>query len=82
MILRGVTLRRKREMTESKMGANWLFPEAWDAFTLIPPAERHDLPQAYYVRLTDPIRPCAEPRRAWGAWESAIEPRSDAQFCR
>lgn len=75
MILRGPTLWRKAEMDwNHRMGANWLFPEAWDSFIAsIPPEERNDLPRAYYRRLTDPretVRKAAA--RAWGAWESAI----------
>lgn len=84
MILRGVTLWRNAEMDwHHRKGANWLFPEAWEAFNaLIPPEERHDLPRAYYARLTDPdpsVRRTAA--RAWGVWESAIVSLiPDAQF--
>ena len=84
MILRGVTLWRKAEMDwNHKWGANWLFPEAWDAFNaLIPPDDRDDLPRAYYRRLIDPdatVRRAAA--RAWGEWESAIVSLvPDAQF--
>jgi proline iminopeptidase len=75
MILRGPTLWRKAEMDwNHRMGANWLFPEAWDAFTAsIPPEERNDLPRA--IIAGSPITRRAVRKaaaRAWGAWESAI----------
>lgn len=72
LVVRGVFLCRDEELRWIyQEGANWVFPDYWEDFLApIPPAERHDLVEAYYRRLTGPdegIR--QEAARAWSLWE-------------
>jgi proline iminopeptidase len=74
LILRGIfTLRRAELLWFYQEGANWLYPDAWEAFLApIPQDERHDMMAAYYRRLTGPdpqTRLAAA--RAWSQWEGA-----------
>lgn len=55
LVLRGIFLIRKTDLDWfcQGPGANFLFPEPWDAYeSIIPADERHDLRGAYYRRLT------------------------------
>lgn len=74
LILRGIFMLRQKEISWFyQQGASYLFPEAWEQYLApIPLAERHDLVQAYYQRLTsdDPVtRQVAA--RAWSIWEAS-----------
>ncbi|WP_031552536.1 prolyl aminopeptidase [Parvularcula oceani] len=72
LVLRGIfTLRRSELDWFYQEGANWLFPDAWDAFCApIPQAERDDMIEAYAARLLgdDPAAQL-EAARAWSVWE-------------
>lgn len=74
LVLRGVFLVRQAELAWFyREGANWLFPDAYDAFlSLIPESERSDIIAAYHRRLTHPdakIQLAAA--RAWSVWEGS-----------
>jgi len=73
LVLRGVFLLRAAEVHWFyQAGASHLFPDHWQAFLApIPEAERGDLLQAYYRRLTgdDPAEQL-ECARAWSGWEA------------
>ena len=72
LILRGVFLLTRKELAWFyQQGASMLFPDAWERFIApIPEAERGDLLQAYYRRLTSPDRAVqAEAAAAWSRWE-------------
>ena len=72
LVLRGIFLLRKSDLVWFYQdGCSHLFPEAWEAFQrVIPAEERGDMIGAYYKRLTDPDPkvhlPAAE---AWSVWE-------------
>ncbi|MHB8742743.1 MAG: prolyl aminopeptidase [Sulfuricaulis sp.] len=72
LILRGIFLCRPWEIRWFyQEGANRVFPDHWQDFIgLIPEAERHDLLQAHYRRLTgaDEIARLAS-AKAWSLWE-------------
>ncbi|MEN8820152.1 MAG: prolyl aminopeptidase [Abyssibacter sp.] len=74
IILRGIFLLRQQELEWFYQdGASRMYPDAWQRYYhAIPEAERDDLLQAYYRRLThdDPdVRiPAA---RAWSTWEAS-----------
>lgn len=74
LVLRGVFLLRRAELAWFyQEGASWLYPDAWEQFIApIPPAERGDLIEAYYRRLThgDPKVQLAA-ARAWSIWEGS-----------
>jgi proline iminopeptidase len=72
-VLRGIFLCRASEVAWFLSGMRTYFPEAWRAFAeFLPPAERGDLLENYYRRLTD-----SDPRlhlpaaRAWSSYEGA-----------
>ena len=72
LVLRGIFLLRKWEIDWFYQdGTSHLFPDAWEKYLApIPEAERGDLVQAYYRRLTsaDPkVRSIAG--KAWSIWE-------------
>lgn len=72
LLLRGIFLLRKSEVRWFyQEGASQLYPDAWERYLApIPEAERGDLMDAYYRRLTGPDR--AERERcavAWSSWE-------------
>ena len=74
LILRGIFLLRPEEIRWFyQEGCSWLYPDAWEQYLEpIPTAERGDLVQAYYRRLTSPqaaVRQAAA--RAWSTWEGA-----------
>jgi proline iminopeptidase len=76
LVLRGIFLLRRSELEwfyQDPLGAASLFPDFWEEYVApIPLAERGDMMQAYYRRLTstDPaVRAAAA--RAWARWEGA-----------
>lgn len=74
LVLRGIFLVRQAELGWFyQEGCSWLFPDAFEAFVRpIPPAERGNLIEAYYRRLThaDPhVRVAAA--KAWSIWEGS-----------
>jgi proline iminopeptidase len=74
LILRGVfTLRASEIAWFYQYGASELFPDAWAEFLApIPTAERTDLIEAYYRRLTDVDESVRlQAARAWSLWEGA-----------
>ena len=74
IILRGIFTVRQREIRWFyQEGASALFPDAWEAYVaLIPADERDDLVAAYYRRLTSnnaqEQMSCA---KAWSQWEAS-----------
>lgn len=73
LILRGIFLCRKSEIDWFLYGIRSVFPEAWRAFAgFLPPAERGDLLESYYRRLTNPDPAIHMPAaRAWSIYEGA-----------
>jgi proline iminopeptidase len=74
LVLRGIFLCRPHEIRWFyQEGANRLFPDAWQHYLApIPAAERDDLVQAYYRRLTgdnEVTRMAAA--KAWSVWEGS-----------
>jgi proline iminopeptidase len=74
LVLRGIFMLRKKELDWFYQdGASAIFPDTWEGYlAAIPPAERGNLMQAYYERLTgdDPqVRLAAA--RAWSVWEAS-----------
>ena len=74
MILRGIfTLRRAELRWFYETGADWVYPDTFEAYrTHIPQAERGDMIAAYYKRLTSPdyaTRLAAA--KAWSMWEGS-----------
>jgi proline iminopeptidase len=72
LVLRGIfTLRRAELLWFYQEGANWIWPDAWEAFVRpIPQAERGDLMAAYHRRLIgDDLAARLECARAWSVWE-------------
>lgn len=72
LVLRGIFLCRPEEIEWFyQKGAHWIFPDVWERYLEpIPPAERGDLVQAFYKRLTSDnagIRMAAA--KAWSGWE-------------
>jgi proline iminopeptidase len=74
MVLRGIFLCRKSEIDWFyQYGAHHIFPEAWDRYVShIPEAERHNMVDAYYRRMTssDPAVRLAAARE-WSIWEGS-----------
>ena len=72
-VLRGIFLCRRSEIDWFLYGLRNLYPEAWQEFAgALPEAERGDLLNAYYKRLTDPDRAVHMPAaRAWGIYEGS-----------
>ena len=73
LVLRGIFLCRASEIDWFLYGIKTIFPEAWRNFSnFIPEAERGDLLEAYYSRLTDPDPGRHLPAaRAWSTYEGA-----------
>jgi proline iminopeptidase len=74
LILRGIfTVRRSEVLWYYQHGASQLFPDLWENYiSVIPPAERDDMIQAYHKRLTgadesERLRAA----RAWSKWEDS-----------
>ena len=74
LILRGIfTLRRAELQWFYQAGAEWIFPDSFEAYwNHIPAAERGDMIAAYHKRLTssDPKVQIAA-ARAWSMWEGS-----------
>jgi proline iminopeptidase len=76
LVLRGIFLVRPWEFRwfyESADGTAALFPDLYEEYVKpIPPAERGDMMNAYYRRLTsEDARERAAAARAWSLWEGA-----------
>ncbi|KAH6681594.1 prolyl aminopeptidase serine peptidase [Halenospora varia] len=74
LILRGIfTLRRSELEWFYQGGADWLFPDFFDAYkAAIPESERGDMMAAYYKRLTgDNEEEKLKCAGAWSTWETA-----------
>jgi len=76
LVLRGIFLLRSSELEwfyQDPLGAASIFPDLWERYLApIPPAERADMMQAYYRRLTSEDRAIrATAARAWATWEGA-----------
>ena len=76
LVLRGIFLLRRSELEwfyQDPLGAGSIFPDLWEKYVApIPPAERGDLMQAYYRRLTSADAATrATAARAWTTWEGA-----------
>ena len=74
LVLRGIFLCRRSEIEWFYQGgANWIFPDRWEAYLApIPVAERGELLPAFHRRLISPdpaIRRAAA--HAWSGWEGA-----------
>lgn len=93
LTLRGIFLCRPQEIRWFyQEGTNWLFPDVWEEYEkVIPAEERGDFVSAYYRRLTsedEAVR--VEAARAWSVWEGStskllfdyamIEKFADPQF--
>lgn len=72
LVLRGIFLLRRWEIDWFYQdGTSHLFPDAWEKYlAAIPEAERGDLVQAYYRRLTSPdAKVRSDAAKAWSTWE-------------
>jgi proline iminopeptidase len=74
LVLRGIFTLRRRELLwfYQEGGASRIFPDAFEHYLEpIPPAERGDMMQAYYKRLTsDDAATRLRAARAWSMWEA------------
>ncbi|PSB09475.1 prolyl aminopeptidase [Pleurocapsa sp. CCALA 161] len=74
LILRGIFMLRPSEIRWFyQEGANYIYPDAWQAYLRpIPLEERDDLLGAFYKRLTSEDRQVRlEAARAWSVWEAS-----------
>jgi proline iminopeptidase len=74
LVLRGIFMLRRWELEWFyQKGCDALYPDAWETYlNAIPEAERGDLMQAYYKRLTgDDAQTRSDAARAWSVWEGA-----------
>jgi proline iminopeptidase len=76
LVLRGIFLLRRSELEwfyQDPLGAGSIFPDLWERYVApIPPAERGDMMQAYYRRLTsEDAATRTTAARAWATWEGA-----------
>lgn len=89
LVLRGIFLGRPEEIRwfYEEGGASRILPDKWRRYaSLIPPAERDRMLEAYWNRLTaanESVRVAAA--RAWGAWEGSAltlagSPETEAEF--
>lgn len=74
LVLRGIFLCRKKEIDWFyQAGASAIFPDVWEQYqSVIPEAERGNMLEAYYRRLTsedESVR--LEAARAWSVWEGS-----------
>jgi proline iminopeptidase len=74
LTLRGIFLCRPKEIRWFyQEGASWIFPDVWEEYEkVIPAEERDDFVSAYYRRLTsedEAVR--LEAARAWSVWEGS-----------
>lgn len=85
MTLRSIFLMEQQEIEWFMTGMKTIFPEAWEDFaSFIPEAERGNLLNAYYRRLTsDDDKISIEAALSWNAYESACAsfiPTSDTIY--
>ena len=86
LVLRGIFLLRRSELEwfyQDPLGAGSLFPDLWEQYVApIPVAERSDMMQAYYRRLTSPDKATrSAAARAWSIWEGATSHlRTDPKY--
>lgn len=84
LVLRGIFMLRKKEIEfYYQHGANFLYPDRWEAYRdAIPEDERHDFLSAYHKRLTSDDPSVRLPAAlAWTTWErttSNLIPPADA----
>lgn len=84
LFLRGIFLLRQHELHWFyQQGCSRLFPDAWEAYQEpIPSAERGDMIQAYYQRLTAEDKAVRQQAaKAWSVWEgttSRLEQSAEA----
>lgn len=74
LVLRGIFLCRPKEIDWFyQEGASAIFPDMWEPYeSLIPEAERGNMMEAYYRRLTsDDESVRLEAARVWSTWESS-----------
>jgi proline iminopeptidase len=73
LILRGIFLMRQTEIDWFLYGMRQFFPEAWHSFiSYIPEAERGNLLEAYWKRLThENPSVCMQAARVWSMYEGA-----------
>ncbi len=73
LVLRGIFLMRRSEIDWFLYGMKQIFPEAWNHFNaFIPVAERDDLLEAYWKRLTHPDPAIHLPAaRVWSMYEGS-----------
>jgi proline iminopeptidase len=73
LVLRGIWLLRAHEIHWWLYELGWLFPELWQRFVSeLPEAERGDLLEGYWKRLTGPDRAVAlSAARAWSIYEGS-----------
>jgi proline iminopeptidase len=74
LVLRGIFMLRRWELEWFyQKGCDALYPDAWETYlNAIPEAERGDLMNAYYRRLTgDDAQARSGAARAWSVWEGA-----------
>lgn len=73
LVLRGIFLMRRSEIDWFLYGMKQIFPEAWNHFNnYIPAAERDDLLEAYWKRLTHPDPAIHLPAaRVWSMYEGS-----------
>lgn len=76
LVLRGIFLLRKGELDwfyEKGLGASAMYPDLFEEYVApIPPAERGELVQSFYRRLTGTDRAAAlAAARAWAIWEGS-----------
>jgi proline iminopeptidase len=74
LVLRGIFLCRPKEIRWFyQEGANWIFPDVWEEYEkVIPAEERDDFVGAYHRRLIsedEAVR--VEAARAWSVWEGS-----------
>lgn len=86
LVLRGIFMLRRTELEwfyQDPLGAGSIFPDLWEHYVApIPVAERGDMMQAYYRRLTSrSTARRAAAARAWSVWEGATSHlRSSARY--
>jgi proline iminopeptidase len=74
LTLRGIFLCRPKEIRWFyQEGANWIFPDVWEQYEqVIPAEERGDFVSAYHRRLTSEDEATrVEAARAWSVWEGS-----------
>lgn len=74
LVLRGIFLLRPEELAWFyQEGCSWIYPDAFEHFLApIPQAERGDMMQAYFKRLTSEDRELRRTAaRAWSVWEGS-----------